>query len=274
MDQSSFAQLPKELRLVIYEYAMSTDLAMSTRLGISQPQDRQYSTQRLEFKPDPDLEAHSDRDSKETRASALALTSTCRQLRREALPVFYAVNGIHIESNEYISTTFPTLQMILLTHWLRQRPSGFFRHITISVECQWEPLGKTTPSPILAQRIYSRYVEIASCFDASRTRLRLDLGDMWEPSPSPGLTGCVAWTPASNLFTMTPWTGLRRQVEAHVSETEGKSQLAKARVLGSDLSPEHKRSLVGVFEWYARSSREVLRRLVELVEESHLGVER
>lgn len=316
MENSHLARLPKELRLIIYEYALSADFTISIRPYMSWSADRRYSTAKLEIEPYPDaddsfdagsdedsdiesepgasgdddessgtdsdyhicprLASDSDDDSEAeplTRPSPMALTYTCRQIRTEALPIFYAINRISISDNDDLYTRYPALQTLLLSRWLRHIPDSqlglSFRAITISIRCAWEHPTRSSPPHDVAQEIYERYVEIASCFNTSRTRLSLDLGDMWEPSHAPGLLGTVAWTPARNLFVMTPWTGLREQVETHVSQTEKGFQRAKgSRIAQSPRrpDPERQREHVANLEGYARNSREVLRRLVELVE--------
>lgn len=284
---------------MIYEYALCNDFNIAIRPETSWSQDYRYSTAKLEIRPYPrpqnyclppltedsegdedagtncevDQDSDTDRDfcmsrpsvHKDTKLpSPLALAFTCRQIYNETLPIFYAKNGISIENDLKLHVQYPNLQTIILTRWLRSIPgsqTGLFRQITIFVYCAWEPPVKVTPPDILAQDIYNRYIEITSCFDTSRTHLTLDLGDLWEPIPSCGLTGSVFWMPAKNVFAMTPWTGLRGQVEAHVSKTENRSRGVIARFIRDGRS-----DLVEDCKGWARNSREVLRALVDLVE--------
>lgn len=302
MDQSLFARLPAELRLIIYEYALATGLFVSVRaLNTRSQQDRRCSEIRLILEPtyhwgededdffsdcgeesdyrsivneDSDVDSGnvSDSDSGSLKTNPLALTSACRQVRREALPVFYAVNGIVLEGNENVHTAFPMLQMMLLSNWLRHIPhaqTGILRHIIISAPDQLFNPDKTIPAQALAQTIYQHYVEFASCFDTGRTQLSLDLGEYMEFSPTRA-DSLVPTRQVRTRFIMTPWTDLRQRVEAHIQASEARFQKSEADVLRWQWEGESIRRVRKTLEISERDARYVygvLRHLVGIVEE-------
>jgi len=309
MDNSYFARLPKELRLIIYEYALSIDFSVH----ISWSQDRRYPTAKLEIAlypdPGPDSKQDSDVDSEVNQdpdpnsdsnedsdtdsdvgaicpvydsdsdesldeddnvedrqpTNPLALTSTCRQIRLEALPLFYSVNSLSITSDARIHAEFPTLQAVLLRNWIRRQgdgKAGTYRRVTIAVRCMDENVHASFD---LAQDIYDRFSELACCFNPQTTRVSLDLGSYLTPRGSAMPGGSMKWQAVDRVFTMTPWTSLREQVDVCVGIVEGGFKAAKADQGTSQW--EH----VARLEPLARRSCQALRRLVELVDADERG---
>ena len=82
----SFFELPAELRLIIYEYALTSQSAITPRLD---------GAQQAESKEAPVAAAVSPTQAK---ASSLALLQTCRLVDREARPVYYASNTFRFTS--------------------------------------------------------------------------------------------------------------------------------------------------------------------------------
>ena len=77
---SSFCDFPAELRLIIYEYALTSQSPITPRLD---------GAQKVESKEGP---ADAAECSTQAKASSLALLQTCRLVDREARPVYYANN--------------------------------------------------------------------------------------------------------------------------------------------------------------------------------------
>ena len=83
---SSFCDLPAELRLIIYKYALTSQSPITPRLE---------GLQKAESKEAPVVAAES---STQAKASSLALLQTCRLVDREARLVYYARNTFRITS--------------------------------------------------------------------------------------------------------------------------------------------------------------------------------
>ena len=81
-----FGELPAELRLMVYEYTLTSQSPITPRLN---------GAQKAESK---EAQADASESSAQANASTLALLQTCRQVNREARPVYYASNTFRFTS--------------------------------------------------------------------------------------------------------------------------------------------------------------------------------
>ena len=79
-------ELPAEIRLIIYEYALTSQSPITPRLK---------RAQKAESK---EAQADAEGSSAQANASSLALLQTCQLVNREARPVYYASNGFRFTS--------------------------------------------------------------------------------------------------------------------------------------------------------------------------------
>ncbi len=83
---SPFDELPAEIRLIIYEYALVSQSPITPRLnGVQEAEPKE-------------AQADAASSSTQANASSLALLQTCRLLNREARPVYYASNTFRFTS--------------------------------------------------------------------------------------------------------------------------------------------------------------------------------
>ena len=83
-----FVELPAEIRLTIYEYALTSQSPITPRLN---------GAQNAESK---EVQADATETSAQAKSSTLALLQTCRLVNREARPVYYASNTFRFTSAE------------------------------------------------------------------------------------------------------------------------------------------------------------------------------
>lgn len=260
MDCSPLARLPKELRLTIYEYALTQNFAISIRPFIWRSPNERYQTVRLDIET---VDNSSEPNAGPDLPYPLALPSTCRQLRREALPVFYSVNELSIISSPAVYSRSLLLQCALLRDWIRSLgdiSTTSFRHVNISVR-----VPQAHSPRVKAIEIYARYLELAVCFDANVTKIDLDLAGLWMPKITSESRGSLQWHAVRNVFTLTPWAGLQGQIDRRVDELEARLRALREALASGRVVAKNSDRLA---EREAQGCCELLRHLAEFVEKN------
>lgn len=168
MERSPLGRLPAEIRLEIYQHVLTIDGSLHLKAEKIHPHARAHGrwrwavSRRLDSFHDFDLPKH-----------MLAITLTCRQLRFEAWPIYFATN----------KWTITPRHMNGLRDWLNQLrlvDGIYFGEVEVRFAkydagwCYSDCGGVWPVSPsISCLAIFDQYVRIAGCFDHSRTRPKL-----------------------------------------------------------------------------------------------------
>jgi len=232
MDHSPLNTLPPELRNNIWELALKQDHTFWIHIH------------------DARCTVTASQDEEEGIGAGkhmLALTTTCRQIRHEALPFTFASNDWCTAISHPSGRPDPARVTDALRQWLGSLGNGAarrFRKIRVwlghmSSEEQfirwWQIISDGSD---VAMRLYQRYKAISSSFDTALTRLSIDIGPVFLRTYHN--SGCLSFESCHpNLSTKLPST-LRQEVEELIRRVdaafENVNVQARAKEDGSSLA--------------------------------------